>query len=314
MSGIVEATTAPISVSATRPADAPGLPQARRRQLKGYAFATPAALLLLCTYIVPLITLLVMSLTDYRLGAVVTQFVGLDNFSRAFSDPVFRRAFTNTLLYVAIVIPFGVGLALLIATLIHSRVRSRSFYEVVYFLPVTSTLVAMAAVWQFILHPRLGPVNAVLKSLGIGEIAFLSNPMLIIPTLAVIGVWQVIGFNIILFLAGLSAIPRDLYDAARVDGVGRPLDRFLTVTWPMLGPTVMFVAVTTSITAFKVFETVAVLTRGRDGSEVLLYALYLEGFEYFQMGYAAALTLIFLVFVLFLSIGQVLHLDRKVHY
>ncbi|WP_447556365.1 carbohydrate ABC transporter permease [Vreelandella sp. EE22] len=309
MNGAVN--TQALSLPAT---DAPGLTQARRRQLKGYAFATPAALLLLCIYIVPLITLLGMSVTDYRLGAVVTQFVGLENFSKAFTDPVFRRAFTNTLLYVAIVIPFGVGLALFIATLIHARVRSRSFYEVVYFLPVTSTLVAMATVWQFILHPRLGPVNAVLSSFGIGEIAFLSHPMLIIPTLGVIGVWQVLGFNIILFLAGLSAIPRDLYDAARIDGVRRPIDRFMTVTWPMLGPTVMFVAVTTSITAFKVFETVAVLTRGRDGSEVLLYALYLEGFEYFQMGYAAALTLIFLAFVLFLSIGQVLHLDRKVHY
>ncbi|PMR72836.1 carbohydrate ABC transporter permease [Billgrantia endophytica] len=292
----------------------PLLSRTRRRQLKGFAFVSPATLLLLLIYIVPLITLVALSLTDYRLGAMATQFIGLDNFTNAFSDPVFRRAFTNTLLYVAIVIPFGVGIALLVATLIHSRIRTRSFYEVVYFLPVTSTLVAMATVWQFILHPRLGPVNAALKSLGFGEFAFLSDPVLIIPTLAVIGVWQIVGFNTILFLAGLSAIPRDLYDAAHVDGATRPLDRFLTVTWPMLGPTVMFVAVTTSITAFKVFETVAVLTRGRYGSEVLLYSLYLEGFEYFQMGYAAALTLIFLAFVLFLSIGQALHLDRRVHY
>lgn len=287
---------------------------ARRAALQGLAFVSPAALLLLLIYIVPLVTLLALSLTDYRLGAVVTRFVGLDNFAKAFADPVFRRAFANTLLYVAIVIPLGVGLALLVAVLIHSRIRSRSFYEVIYFLPVTSTLVAMATVWQFILHPRLGPVNAMLKSLGFGEVAFLSTPSLIIPTLAVIGVWQVIGFNTILFLAGLSAIPRDLYDASRVDGAHRPLDRFLTVTWPMLGPTTLFVAVTTSITAFKVFETVAVLTRGQNGSEVLLYALYLEGFQYFEMGYAAALTLVFLAFVLVFSIGQTFHLDRRTHY
>lgn len=288
--------------------------RAGRASLKGWAFVSPAALLLLVIYLVPLAVLLVLSLTDYQLGAVVTGFVGLDNFARAFDDPVFQRAFSNTLLYVAIVIPFGVGLALVIAIMIHQRRRTRSLYEVIYFLPVTATLVAMATVWQFILHPRLGPVNKLLQAVGLPETHFLSDPALIVPTLAAIGVWQVVGFNVILFLAGLSAIPRELYDAARVDGASAPLDRFLTVTWPQLGPTTMFVTVTTSITAFKVFETVAVLTKGQRGTEVLLYAIYLEGFQYFEMGYAAALTLIFMAFVLLLSVWQTFHLDRRVHY
>lgn len=290
----------------------------RRRRyadgLKAWAFVSPAALLLMLIYLVPLAMLLALSVTDYQLGAVVTGFVGLENFERAFSDPVFQRAFSNTLLYVAIVIPFGVGLALVIAILIHQRRRTRSLYEIIYFLPVTATLVAMATVWQFILHPRLGPVNKLLQTLGLPETHFLSDPALIVPTLAAIGVWQVVGFNVILFLAGLSAIPRELYDAARVDGASAPLDRFLTVTWPQLGPTTMFVTVTTSITAFKVFETVAVLTKGQRGTEVLLYAIYLEGFQYFEMGYAAALTLVFMTFVLLLSVWQTFHLDRRVHY
>ena len=120
-----------------------------------------------------------------------------------------------------------------------------------------------------------------------------------LPTLAAIGIWQLVGFNMVLFLAGLSAIPRDLYEAAEIDGCRSGIDRFLTITWPLLGPTTMFVIVTTSITAFKVFDTVAVMTRGgpMGSSEVLLYAIYLEGFQYFHMGYAAALTLIFLAFV-----------------
>ena len=196
----------------------------------------------------------------------------------------------------------------------HSRTRSRGFYEVVYFLPVTTTLIAMAAVWQFLLHPRLGPINAVLKVLGISEKAFISDPDMLIPTLATIGLWQLIGFNMVLFLAGLSAIPRDLYDAAAVDGAGGPVNRFLIVTWPMLAPTTMFVAVTTSITAFKVFDIVAALTQGKYGSEVLLYAIYLEGFQYFKMGYAAALTVVFLGFMLLFSIAQAFQLDRRVHY
>lgn len=132
--------------------------------------------------------------------------------------------------------------------------------------------------------------------------------------MALMGIWQVLGFNMVLFLAGLTAISKDLHEAARLDGAKNPVDRFLTVTWPMLGPTTMFVVVTTSISAFKVFETVAVLTKGRSGSETLLFDLYLEGFEYSNTGYAAALTIIFLVIVLILSIGQTLHMDRKVHY
>lgn len=286
----------------------------RRMIWRGLMFAAPASLLLLAIYIVPMIVLAVFSVTDYQLGSLSTRFVGLGNFIRAFQDPVFLRALVNTAIYAVIVIPFGVFLALGAALLVYNRKRSRAFWEVAYFLPVTATLVAMATVWQFLLHPSLGPVNAAIKWFGFEPVAFLSNPVLLIPTMALMGVWQVLGFNMVLFLAGLTAISKDLHEAARLDGAKNPIDRFLTVTWPMLGPTTMFVVVTTSISAFKVFETVAVLTKGRSGSETLLYDLYLEGFEYSNTGYAAALTIIFLAIVLILSIGQTLHMDRKVHY
>ncbi|MCZ8262219.1 MAG: sugar ABC transporter permease [Beijerinckiaceae bacterium] len=285
-----------------------------RDGLAGALFVLPATLLLLAIILAPLLCLLVLSLTDYEIGALQIRWLGLGNFGKALSDPVFRRAMGNTLLYVALVLPGGVLLGLLVALLVHGRTRSRAFYEVAYFLPVTATLIAMAAVWQFLLHPKLGPVNGFLKAVGFHETAFISEPTLQIPTLAVIGLWNLIGFNMILFLAGLTAIPRDLYDAAEIDGAGGPIDRFLTVTWPQLAPTTMFVAVTTSITAFKVFDTVAVLTRGRDGSEVLLYAIYLEGFQYFKIGYSAALTVIFLAFMLAFSVFQAFQLDRRVHY
>lgn len=293
-------------------------PQAKARRSsmarRGILFVLPAVALLLAIYIIPMIVLAIFSVTDYQLGALSTKFVGLQNFQKAFSDPVFLRAMANTVLYAVIVIPIGVFLALGIALLVYNRKRSRAFWEVAYFLPVTATLVAMATVFQFLLHPSLGPVNAAIKWMGFEPVGFLSNPSLLIPTMAIIGIWQVLGFNMVLFLAGLTAIPKDLHEAIRLDGARNPIDRFLNVTWPMLGPTTMFVIVTTSISAFKVFETVAVLTKGRSGSEVLLFALYLEGFEYSNTGYAAALTLIFLIIVLILSIGQTLHMDRKVHY
>ncbi|CZT37399.1 multiple sugar transport system permease protein [Rhizobium sp. 9140] len=286
----------------------------RRMMRNGLMFSAPAVFLLLAIYILPMLLLAIFSVTDYQLGALSIRFVGVENFTKAFRDTVFLRALSNTVLYAALVIPFGVFLALGVALLVHGTKRSRAFWEVAYFLPVTATLVAMATVWQFLLHPSLGPVNAAITWLGFEPVSFLSNPSLLIPTMALIGIWQVLGFNMVLFLAGLTAISKDLYEAARLDGAKSSLDRFLTVTWPMLGPTTMFVIVTTSISAFKVFETVAVLTKGRSGSETLLFDLYLEGFEYSNTGYAAALTLIFLAIVLVLSIGQTLHLDRKVHY
>jgi multiple sugar transport system permease protein len=302
-------------------ATAPSIAPPRNRQqwierFAGMGFAFPAFVLLLVIDIVPLLVLLYLSFTNYELGALDTRFVGLDNFRKAMGDAVFRRSLGNTFVYVAIVLPLAVGLGLLIAVLLHSRKRTRSFYEVIYFLPVTSTLIAMATVWQFLLHPSLGPINGVLKALGFHEVAFLSEPSLVLPTLAAIGIWHLVGFNMVLFLAGLSAIPRDLYEAAEIDGCRSGIDRFLTITWPLLGPTTMFVIVTTSITAFKVFDTVAVMTRGgpMGSSEVLLYAIYLEGYQYFHMGYAAALTLVFLVFVLLFSIAQTFALERRVHY
>ncbi|MCU4179579.1 carbohydrate ABC transporter permease [Bosea sp. BH3] len=293
---------------------------ARRRRwierVTGLGFAMPALVLLLLTILLPLGALTLLSLTNYEFGGTDMDWVGLKNFQRALADPIIRRSLVNTLVYVAIVVPGGVLGALLIAVLVHRRKQTRSFYEVIYFLPVTSTLIAMATVWQFLLHPSLGPVNALLKWLGFAPVAFLSEPSTALATLAVIGIWQLLGFNMILFLAGLTAIPRDLYEAAEIDGCAGGIDRFLTITWPLLGPTTMFVLVTTMITAFKIFDTVAVMTRGGPvgSTEVLLYNIYLEGFQYFHTGYAAALTFIFLTFILVFSVMQTFALDRKVHY
>lgn len=304
--------------------DSSTIPQVRRKRpgrsfmekLTGMGFALPAALLLLLLHVVPLAILAVLSLTDYQFGNISMRFIGLKNFADALSDSVFRRSLFNTFLYVAIVVPGSVGLGLLFAILIHGRRYTRSIYEIIYFLPVTATLVAMAAVWKFILHPTLGPINAVLVALGFEPVPFLSEPAIAMPTIAAIGIWQLVGFNMVLFLAGLSTIPRDLYEAADIDGCGSGIDRFLTVTWPMLGPTTMFVLVTTSITAFKIFDNVVAITRGGPlgSTEVILYAIYLEGFQYFNTAYAAALTLVFLVFILIFSGIQTFYIDRRVHY
>ena len=290
--------------------------QKRSEALYGYAFAFPAMLLMVGIILGPSLVVIGISMTDYELGVIDWRWVGLGNYEEMLSDRKFWRSITNTFTYVAILVPLAVLLGLAVAIMVHGRTRTKRIYEIIYFMPVTTTLVAMAIVWNFVLHSKIGPVNAALVSLGFEPIGFFSDRDIVLISLALIALWQLIGFNMILFIAGLSAIPQDLYDAAEVDGADGWVDRFLRVTWPMLGPTTMFVVVTTTITAFKVFDTVAVLTDGgpRGASEVLLYSIYLEGFEYFRIGYASAITVAFLTFILLFSIVQAWVIDRNVHY
>ena len=290
--------------------------QMRAEAVAGYAFATPALVLILLLLIAPIIVVIVMSLTDYQLGALDWSWVGLGNYAEIFSDRVFRRSLGNTFIYVTIVVPGSVILGLLVAILVHERTKSKAIYQTIFFLPVTTTLIAMSVVWHFLLNPSLGPVTSLSRALGWGEFDVFGDPNLVLVGLAVIGIWQLVGFNMILFLAGLTAIPRDLYDAADIDGADSAWDRFARVTWPMLGPTTLFVVVTTTITAFRVFDTVAVITRGnpQGRSDVLLYTLYKVGFQDFNMGPASAMTIVFLVFVLVVALVQAFVIDRRTHY
>ena len=257
-----------------------------------------------------------LSLTDYQLGALDWSWVGLANYSDMLGDRIFLRSLGNTFIYVAIVVPGSVILGLVVAILVQERTKSKAIYQTIFFLPVTTTLIAMSVVWHFLLNPSLGPVTSVARAMGFSDFDVFGDPDLVLAGLAVIGIWQLVGFNMILFLAGLTAIPRDLYDAADIDGADGAWDRFARVTWPMLGPTTLFVVVTTTITAFRVFDTVAVITRGnpQGRSDVLLYTLYKVGFQDFNMGPASAMTIAFLVFVLVIALAQAFIIDKRTHY
>lgn len=282
----------------------------------GFALALPALILMAFLLIGPVMAVMGMSLTDYQLGASDWNFVGLRNYHDLFADKVFWKAIGNTLLYVAVVVPASVGLGLGIALLIESGTGLRAFYRAVFFVPVMATLIAMAISWEFMLHAQFGLINLVLKSLGFPAHAWLSEPSLALPTVAVIGTWQLFGFNMVLFLAGLVSIPRPLYDAAAMDGAASPFQRFRLVTWPMLGPVTMFVVIISAIRSFQVFDTVHVLTKGgpSKASEVLLYSMYSEGFEFFRSGRAAAIAVVFLGFVLLLTLVKAWAIEKKVHY
>lgn len=291
-----------------------------REALTDMLLAGPATVAMLVLIFTPALIVGVLSFTDYLFGAAEFNWVGLDNYVTLFTDEVGRRAVINTLIYVSVVMPFSIILSLAAAVGIQSvgrwSVGMANFLRTAYFMPVAATLVAMATVWQMLLHPNLGLVNQVLALVNIPGQEWLSDRSIVLFTLAVIGIWETIGYNLILFLAGLATIPQSLYDAAAIDGANRGWEKFWTVTWPLLGPTTLFVLVVTATRSFRVFETVATLTNGGPGfaSDVLVFAMYREGFVYFKAGYSGAITMVFFFFILTLTLTQLRLVERKVHY
>lgn len=284
--------------------------------IASFSLVGPALLLLLVLFILPVVAVLIIALTDWQFGARTIGFVGLRNFRELFGDETFRASLSNTILYAVIVVPATVGAGLLIALLIESGRSWRSFYRAAHFLPFMATLSAMAIGWEALLHPTIGLVNLTLASLGMPTANWLRDQTTVLPVLAFIGIWRNLGFAMVIFLAGLKAIPQDLYDAADIDGADRWLDRLVTVTLPMLGPATMFVVIVTALRAFETFDTVKILTQGgpANASEMLLYTLYVESFDHMRTGYGAAITVIFLLIVLALTLVQTRLIDRKVHY
>ena len=289
---------------------------ARRESRAGWGLVAPTAVLMLVLLLAPTVALVVLSLTDMELGATGFAFLGLGAYADLLQDRGFLNACRNTAVYVAIVAPVSVLLGLGLALLIEAELGGRALFRSLYFLPAVSLVVAMASVWQYLMHPSFGPINLVLRAMGLASVNWLGSSDNVLMALAIIGIWQALGFNMVLFLAGLSGIDRTLYAAAEMDGVRGAWDRFRTVTWPMLGPTTLFVGTISVINAVKVFETVATLTQGGPAraSETLLWVIYQEGFVYLHVGAASAMAVVFIAVLLFLLVLQTRVLDRRVHY
>jgi multiple sugar transport system permease protein len=284
--------------------------------VSAWSLVGPALALLICLFFLPVFAVFAIALTDWQFGASSMDFVGLTNFEEVFSDDGFRASFVNTILYVLIVVPGTIALGLVIALLIESGKSCRAFYRAIHFLPFMATLTAMATAWEALLHPTIGLVNQVLTGLGLPVANWLRDENTVLATLAAIGIWQNLGYAMVLFLAGLKSIPQDLYDAADIDGADLWLDRLRTVTLPMLGPVTMFVFIVAALRAFETFDTVQILTQGGPGhaSEMLLYTLYRESFQYLRTGYGASVAVVFLLIVVALTLIQARVMDKKVHY
>lgn len=279
----------------------------------GLALMTPSGLLACVFLLGPLLSIFLLAFTDYQLGNSALRFIGLDNFHQLAGDPVFWRSLSNTLVYSAVVVPGSVALGLAAALLIDAGPSLRGFYRTVFFLPVMASLIAMAVVWEFMLHPSFGIVKATMEMLGLPPRHWLKESGIALYVLAVIGIWQSFGFNMVLFMAGLSTIPRTLYEAAEMDGAPHAWARFRLVTWPLLAPVTVFVMITSVIRSFQVFDTVHALTQGgpNKATEVLLYTIYAEGFEFFRSSYAAAITVVFIALVVAASLLRLVLAQKK---
>ncbi len=303
---------------------------------RGYThlwFVGPALLLMFVILLLPIGIAGALSFTDYSLGNAGATFVGIENYERIFTRSTYEKMFGATFRYVFVVVPLTVGLGLGAALLIHSLTRFRDLYKTIYFLPVMAALIAMAIVWEFALHPTIGIVNSTLER-GCGTWLenwnwyargcartfplWLTDRDYAIWTVSFIGVWQGFGFNMVLYLAGLTSIPRSLYDAAAMDGAQSGCDRFRLVTWPMLGPTTVFVVTISFIRSFQVFDTVeAFYPQGGGPSKsvyVMMFAIYEKAIQQNLMGIGAAITVVFLGFVMFLTLVQRWLVERKTHY
>ncbi|MCO6414649.1 sugar ABC transporter permease [Siccirubricoccus sp. KC 17139] len=291
-------------------------PGARAEAIAAWLLALPALLLMWAMLLGPALAVLLLSFTDWSLGEPEIGWAGLGNYLQLADDPVFWQSLRNTLIYVGVSVPATVGLGLGAALLVESVGRGRAFYRAAYFLPVASTLLAMALVWEFMFHPTVGFVTQGFRALGLPTTDWLQNPDTALLALAVIGIWQNLGLAMVLFVAGLQGIPRDLYEALAMDGADGAWERFRRVTWPMLGPALVFVVAIIAIRSFQVFDTVAVLTEGgpNKATEVLLHTMVQEGFRFLRTAYGAAITVIFLVFTLAVTVAQTVLLDRRAHY
>nr|WP_306812832.1 sugar ABC transporter permease [Paenibacillus soyae] len=229
---------------------------------------------------------------DLLSGIKGIKFIGLDNYAKMFQDEAIGQALKNNLLYTVFTVPVSIAVALVMAVLIHSKVYGKDYFKVVFFLPYISSIIAIAAVWSALLHPSLGPVNQFLLELGItNPPKWLVDPKTSLLSIALISTWAGIGYTVIIYMAGLTNIPADLYEAADIDGASS-LQKFFKITVPLLRPTTFFLFVTMLIASFKVFDIIAFLTEGgpHNSSTVLVFRIYEEGFRNYNMGYASAIS------------------------
>ncbi|MFB6963043.1 carbohydrate ABC transporter permease [Streptomyces sp. NPDC056309] len=303
------------AVTKTREAAGGAAPRRGRRSLArhnlhGWLFSTPFLVLFGVFMLFPIVATLLMSFTDFGVRNVTrpleARFVGFDNYTQLFQDDKFLTALFNTAYFVVVGVPLTIVLGLLVAILLNNGIdRARTFFRVGFYAPVVTTIVAVAVVWRFVLDPSDGLVAGLCSELGVRAPDFLGSRVWAMPALITMAIWRNLGTVMVLFIAGLQAIPVEVREAARLDGAGG-WQELRRITIPLLRPTLLYATVITTIGYLNVFEEPFVMTQGGPSDSTLTVSLdmYREGFNFFHMGYASAMAYVLFVVILAVTVLQ----------
>lgn len=295
----------------------------QRREISwAYFFLLPTFFFLLVLTLFPIFYAFWISLHDWSLIPRDYPFIGLENYVRALRDTVAIKSLTNTLIYTIVTVPISMALSLGLALIMNQEnLPFRNVFRAVYFIPVITSWTAVSFIWKLLFEPRYGMVNSVLNAFGIYGITWLASPQWALPAIMVVAIWKSMGYNMVIFLAGLNGIPHEFYEAARIDGANR-WQLFWSITFPLLNPTLVFVTVTSVIASLQVFTPIALMTSSSAGeaggpinsTRVLVYHIFSTAFRSNQLGYGAAQAFILFALVLVVTIIQLRVTRRDVSY
>ncbi|MET3548629.1 sn-glycerol 3-phosphate transport system permease protein [Paenibacillus favisporus] len=284
-------------------------------RLRPYSMVAPAIIVFAMFFIYPIFYMMYLSLFDWNFVSPTKTFVGIQNFVDLLSEPDFRKVLSNTTLYTVLTVTLTTGLSLFMAIWLN---RSGFFYGLVQgaiFSPHIISLVSISLLWSWLMDPEYGLLNWVIGLFGFGKLEWLSHPSTSLISLVIVAVWKGLGYNALVFIAGLQSIPQDIYEAASLDR-SRPWTTFTRLILPMLSPTIFFLVIINLIGSFQVFETIAIMTQGGpvNSTNTLVYYIYEAGFRFFKIGYASAAGVILLFIVGILTIVYFRLLSSRVHY
>jgi multiple sugar transport system permease protein len=285
--------------------------------LAGLLFVSPMLIGVTVLVLLPILATLALSLADWNFvqGWDGLTWTGLDNFKKLLDDPAFVRSLRNNLFFL-LAVPVYMLVSMVLAVLIDRYVYWKVFFKVAYFMPYISSIVAVAIVWQVLFQPSYGPINEVLKAIGFANPPkWIADPKFALASIMMITIWVSIGFNLIIYIAGLQSIPRDLYEAADIDGAGAWV-KFTRITFPLLSPTSFFLLVTGIISSFKVFDIIAVMTQGGPigSTSLMVWYLYDQAFVNLKIGYASSVAVVLFAFVMLITAGQWFAQKKWVNY
>jgi sn-glycerol 3-phosphate transport system permease protein len=295
------------------------MPERARPQLnihvQGWLLALPAAVLLATFTHIPAVATVIDSFFSTPHGKRPPAFIGTAQYQTMLADPIFWLALKNNLLYALITVPVSIALALSMALWVQGHVKGRAALRLAFFTPTILPMVAAANIWIFFYTPDYGLLNQIIRGLGLSSVNWLGSPETALPALMAVTIWKEAGFFMVFFLAALQQVPPVLYEAARMENASA-WAVFRRITWPLVMPTTLFVAVNALINAFRVVDQVIAMTGGgpNNATTLLLFYVYQTGFSFWDTGYAAALSTVLLLLLALISFLQFFLLDRKIHY